>query len=191
MPNSGFWNDFISNGTATLLGAILGIPIALWISTFQSTIEQRARKTKILTLLEEEISENFALLKLWDQWPESFIVRSLNLLARIKVKHWNAFSDGGELQWIQNPDLLGQIADAYHNLIMLKELCDKLFLVLPMNAIEGSEGVISELKSLIESEIEKTISVSEGTMRAIDQAQQSLAKLNWYERIIYRGDKRN
>lgn len=181
-----FWNDFVSNGVSTLIGAIIGIPIALWLSTFQGAIEQRARKAKILILLEEELSANLELLQQWEHWPEDFMVRSLNLVAYIKVKHWDAFADGGELQWIQNPKLLSEIADAYHQLKMLEELCEKYYIVLPLEGMHASQGSIERIISLVETGVTKAIESVERAIMAIDRIETSLTELNWYERMIRR-----
>jgi len=34
----------------------------------------------------------------------------------IKIELWRAFSDGGEIQWIDDPDLLDALAAAYYHL---------------------------------------------------------------------------
>ncbi len=183
MSTSQFWNDFLSTGISTLLGAIIGIPVALWLSNFQTTIEQRSRKAKILTLLEEELLENIALLKTWEGWSGDRMERILNLLAFIKVKHWNAFSDGGELGWIQNPRLLGQIADAYNDLKMLRELCDKYFVLIPLDTFPESQGALEKISTLVERGIQNAIRDCEGTVNIINQTERSLSQLNWYERL--------
>ena len=130
MFNSAFWTDFIS----TLTGAIISTPVALWL-TSKILNEQRSRKPRNLTR-----PENIAPLQPGVDWPGDVIERNLNLLAYIKVKHWNAFSDGGELSWIQNPRLLGQIADAYNDLKMIQGLCDKYFVLIPLDAFPESKG---------------------------------------------------
>ena len=185
MFNLAFWNDFIS----TLTGAIIGIPIALWLSNFQQTMEQRARKSKILLLLEEELQENINLLKKWEEWPDDFMERSLNLLAHIKVKLWNAFSDGGELEWIQNPRLLGQIADAYNDLKMVKELCEKYIVLIPLKSFPESQGSLTKIRVLVNDGIKKTIRDCERTIKIINQSEKLLSDLNWYERLLRRGDQ--
>jgi hypothetical protein len=186
MFGSEFWSEFISNGAATLFGAIVGIPIALWLSRFQSSIEQRARKSKILTLLEEELLGNMDVLAEWKQNPKDHLVQSLNLWVSIKVKHWNAFSDGGELQWIQNPRLLSEIADAYNRLIVLKELCNQYFLLQPLGSGEQSRVAINAIIELMDRVVLAAIKDSQEAISAINRTEQSLSDLNWYERLTDR-----
>ena len=182
MFNSAFWNDFVS----TLTGAIIGIPVALWLANFQKNIEQRSRKSKILTLLEEELLENIAPLQPGVDWPGDVIERNLNLLAYIKVKHWNAFSDGGELSWIQNPRLLCQITGACNDLKMIQGLCDKYFVLIPLDAFPESKGSLEKINTLIEEGIKKGIHDSQVTVEVINQYERALSMLNWYERLTRR-----
>jgi hypothetical protein len=44
----GFWQAFVSNAAATLVDVAMGIPIALWISSYQEKTSEKKRKNKIL-----------------------------------------------------------------------------------------------------------------------------------------------
>jgi 16S rRNA C1402 N4-methylase RsmH len=40
---------------------------------------------------------------------------------------WKAYSDGGDLQWIKDIELLANIADSYYNIRAIMELSDKYY----------------------------------------------------------------
>ena len=62
-----FWQDFVSNALATFFGAIVGIPIAIWLSKHQEKIAEKERKRKILNLLRGELFENYTILSGWQK----------------------------------------------------------------------------------------------------------------------------
>lgn len=119
-----FWRNFLSNALATFVGVIIGIPIALWINRIQqkslhlietqkSIAESKSRKTKILQLLLGELNENLILL---NSINDDLNGRSDDYQFdnyKLKTELWGAFSDGGELQWIHDLDLLNALALAY------------------------------------------------------------------------------
>jgi hypothetical protein len=37
------------------------------------------------------------------------------MAAYLKDEMWRAFSDGGELSWLRNLDMLGSLSDSYFN----------------------------------------------------------------------------
>ena len=57
-----------------------------------------------------------------DLWNDSGIISS-NLWEEI----WQAFSDGGELKYIDDPRLLAELAHAYHIIRSVKNLADKIY----------------------------------------------------------------
>lgn len=110
-----FWQNFASNGLATLLGAIIGIPIALWISRYQEQKIERERKEKILILLLEELRFDYTILNDWKQNKNKDDFGEY-LCSQIRIESWKAFSDGGELEWIKDPALLNILAQSYYSL---------------------------------------------------------------------------
>jgi len=124
--DNSFWNNFLSNALATIVGVLIGIPIALWINRIQqkyadyaekqkSNIESSSRRRKILQLLRGELNENQILLNKTcdDIKNESFFTGFRFDSYRLRVELWSAFSDGGELEWIHDLDLLHSLALAY------------------------------------------------------------------------------
>jgi len=184
--NIDFWRDFVSNGFATLLGVIIGIPIALWLSNFQNYKEEKERKKKILSLLKEELLVNIGPLSRWKNSSENFMIESISLLVFIKIEHWAAFSDGGELQWIKDPNLLGNISEAYNYLRMMKDLCNKYFVILPLQKYDQSKESIKEVMFLIERGIEETMIEIQNAIGAISEAEKELSDENWFKRLLHK-----
>ena len=174
--NLDFWRDFVSNGGATLLGAVIGIPIALWLSNFQGKKEEKERKKKILQLLTQELLVNLGTVSGWKRRSDIFMIESLNLIVFIKLEHWDAFSDGGELQWIKDPVLLGTIAEAYNYLRMLKELCSKFFEMLSVQKFDQTGKVMPEIQHLVEKGISETMFEIQRALDAIEVADSKLFK---------------
>jgi len=121
-----FRADFLSNLAATVLGLVVGIPVALELSRRQQaaeeanaidkrTREEAGRKRKVLQLLRKELQENHRALQERVSQPSSVGTRVV-LLPALKNELWMAFSDGGELEWIQDPSLVDRIAEAYYGI---------------------------------------------------------------------------
>lgn len=147
----GFWQDFASNGLATLLGAIFGIPIALWLSRYQEYKIERERKEKILVILWEELRYNLFILKKWKEDKERGDVGEY-LCFQLRVESWNAFSDGGELEWIKDPILLNYLAQSYFSVRKTSFLSEKrLEGKLSPNSHTSSDFKLLIMQKLLES----------------------------------------
>ena len=120
-----FWQNFVSNALATIVGVIAGIPVALLINRRIKSKTEKQRKKKILTLLEEELSTNLEELNYW--WKvEGTIADATGILSVVlRDEIWRSFSDGGELRWIKDPELLSRVANAYQNVQIMRKMADK------------------------------------------------------------------
>ena len=135
--DSQFRDDFMSNWFATMIGVIVGIPIALELDRRQREAQERreqkarkqeelARKAKILELLKGELGYNREAL-LGRQVARGQETERVVLVDRLKDELWNAFSDGGELQWIRDLDLLDAVSTAYYHVRMTIYLEERYF----------------------------------------------------------------
>ena len=116
-----FWQQFVSNLLATFMGAALGIPIALYVNRLVEKESETERKRKILVLLRNELAENLTLIKNWIKSPD--LKETVAVIGYdIKTEVWAAFSDGGEIEWIKDPELLGILSNAFFSLKNLREL---------------------------------------------------------------------
>jgi hypothetical protein len=117
-----FWKNFLSNLLATFLGLIIGIPVALWINRFQQKatevsenkridLETSTRKEKILNLIKAELEFNEEIFSTRNN--DEIYISGLDTY-KFKLETWGSISDGGEIQWIQNLDLLNAVSLAYY-----------------------------------------------------------------------------
>jgi hypothetical protein len=119
-----FWQGFVGNLLATIIGVATGIPVAFWINRQVETGTEYEKKKKILELLSPEIENNRNIINAWQAQGESnWTLTTIGLKLRDEV--WNAFSDGGELAWIKDITLLANLADVYGKIKRIKYLSDK------------------------------------------------------------------
>lgn len=122
--NVGFWQGFLSELIATFIGAGIGVWGALWLSRYQEKQTEMERKVKILLLIRKELEHNKDTISNKASMLSVFM-DVLDLATLLKDESWTAFSEGGELEWIKDPDLLGIISEAYHAIKSLRYICDR------------------------------------------------------------------
>lgn len=61
--DTAFWQSFISDASATFLGVLLGVPVALWIERWRARQATTDRRLQILKLLRDTLVKNHALLQ--------------------------------------------------------------------------------------------------------------------------------
>ena len=120
-----FLDSTMGNWFATMLGLIAGIPIAFWINQKQTEFQEKERiesekqvsqerKHKILALLRNELDTNRQYLNILIEKQNE--QSKITMLAGMKNVLWRAFSDSGELHWIDDPTLIDGISTAYYNI---------------------------------------------------------------------------
>lgn len=113
-------DSFLGNWAATVIGVVVGIPIALELNRHEiaaearraaeaKLLEENQRRSKILGLLRAELVQDRDQLKSCQ--PAGAASKRTVLLPGLKDELWHAFSDGGELQWLQDPDLIDVLCD--------------------------------------------------------------------------------
>jgi hypothetical protein len=148
---SSFIPDFWANWLATFLGVGIGVPVVLWANRFQEQFTERERKQKILSSLYEEL--DYCKLEL-DRLIDEEVIKteSGTLSSVLRNEIWNAYSDGGELEWIRDVSLLAQIADSYYSIRAISNLADRYY-----DSVIYSEGEtprIHEVVNMLISAIE-------------------------------------
>ena len=137
LSDSAFIDSAMGNWFATMIGALIGILIALEINRLQQDIqekkeralreiEERERKAKVLGLIKKELDYNRTALSARQPNKEGETKRIV-LVNRLKDELWKAFSDGGELQWIKDVKLLDFISTAYYHVRTIIFLEEKYF----------------------------------------------------------------
>lgn len=168
-----FWGDFWPQLSATVIGLCLGIPITLF-ATFlgvglgipaglylEGRIEKRTgekRRAKILSAIRDELEINVGYLTSYKANLENIGRGGSYPVTTIRNETWITFREGGELEWINDPILLNQLASVYFLITVINHMTEKYYdKVLRFN-IEKTEGqlinLIDGIDDLLE-EIEK------------------------------------
>jgi len=165
--DSSFLQDFSSNGLSTMLGIVIGIPIALWLSGFQERRTEKERKTIILKSLREEINKNWINIKIWlDEKPFSDEIFNLSLNLRDEI--WRSFSNGSELKWIKDPRLLAELSDAYYIIRAIRESSEKYFQSTFHAGRSQGNIYCKQLELIIKGQLEEARKIISNTFSAID-----------------------
>jgi len=128
-----FFDTFLSNLLATIVGVGLGIPAALWINRQIESRTEKVRKEKILKVLLDELKENSVILETWKGKDHDFSKKPsvmegiLPLYVSLYTESWDAFSNGGELEWINDPVLLNILATSYNRVSAIRYIANKFF----------------------------------------------------------------
>jgi hypothetical protein len=124
LNDQAFLDSTMGNWFATMIGVVLGIPIALGLSRWQQRQQEqqertaRARetadhRTRVLHVIKNELQ--FNLERLATSRKGNGERKGKVTYARgLKTAMWQALSHGGELQWIGNPELLEACSLAYY-----------------------------------------------------------------------------
>ncbi len=137
LSDSTFRDSAMGNWFATMIGAIFAILIALEINKKQQETqernehaalekEERDHKAKILKLLKIELEYNHTSLINRQPKKKGETKRKV-FVNRLKDELWNSFSDGGELQWIKDLELLDFLSTAYYHIRTIIFLEEKYF----------------------------------------------------------------
>lgn len=171
----GFQEGAMGNLFATILGVVVGIPIALEISRRQQDAQQRAseverqeeamkRKRKVLTLLRSELEQNRGDIQAKRKPMESGGKREVHTNS-LRDEMWAAFSDGGELQHVNNPAVLAAISNAYYEIRTSIHL-ERSF----MNAVHFPGMRVAQEKYPQDHFLEYLTSTDPQVLTAIEQA---------------------
>ena len=131
LDEQAFWDAAIGNWLATMLGVIVGVPVALSIERWsasrrqkQLASESRRRSMNVLLLIKDELQHNLQALTNRKTVSSSFVTQ------RLKDDLWQALSDSGEIKWIDDPALLSGIATAYHFVAIVRDIEEKAYAAL-------------------------------------------------------------
>ena len=188
ITDSEFLDNSMGNWFATMTGVIVGIPIALWLSRRQQKEQEKkeqeaqereasARKARILALLKEELEYNRDQLLAGEVENDRAVLvdgERQVLVHGLKDELWNAFSDGGELQWIRDLQLIYAISSAYHHIRRATYL-EKIYL----DVLRGSVVKIPRMSS--DELMKGLIKIDSDTLKfiklALEEIEKSIAAL--------------
>jgi hypothetical protein len=82
-------------------------------------------------------------------------------------ENWRAFSDGGELQWINDVELLSRLAVAYHSIQMVKLSSSAVIRYRYVEKPRTGHVVTEHLESQLATDIQAAITNIQGVIRQI------------------------
>jgi hypothetical protein len=136
----GFWADFVSNLKATLIGAIIGIPLGLWASVLVQERAARSEARAILGHLEAELRLNYETAQeLARRAREERQDHPAAMVAFTELRDgfWRATRDAGKLALVTDDALVGALVEAYTSVAILTLLAHSLFQGSPLVALPG------------------------------------------------------
>lgn len=187
-----FWQSVVSNFCATIVGAFLGVFLALIFDKRREKSTEKKQKSKILKMLHDELVYNQKIIKVYNmkfEQADSVEIRNYTwtMDANLKVEAWQSFSDSGDLQWINDPDLLRKISDAYHFIGSVSTLSEKYFQLNLTQSIPDSEisgWTIRQMKVSLDEAIGLVDDIVQIALEQIDIA--SKQQKGWLARFLKR-----
>jgi hypothetical protein len=110
----------------------------------------------------------------WQRSEEPLLDKCTRLNVFTKSEYWKAFSDGGELEWIKDPVLLSEIAEAYNFIRMMLSLSDRYFQLLQLNQLEITNSAITNVTVLLIDGAGRAMREIENGIASIEKAEKAL-----------------
>jgi hypothetical protein len=171
-------HDYAAGVLPTLVGVIAGLPIALWLirvgesaSRESAAVAARNRRKLVLGVIDHELQEALDQLK-GDRArrPRALVIPFL------KTEAWRALADGGELKWIEDPELIDRFARAYHRIETTTMIEQAMYAYMnnPATpeaiALYGAGPRLQTLADTVAEQDEHTIAAIEHALAAIRDA---------------------
>ena len=112
------WQAFYPNFLSTMFGAMVGVPIAFWINRQVQASDEKLQRDKIIPKLREELFVNLGHLSSWQKSGMQKL-ETIYLGIFLEDSAWNAFSSSGQLSFIKDAKMLGDISHAYEGIRIL------------------------------------------------------------------------
>lgn len=175
--------DYLPAIIPTAVGVLAGVPFALWIvrlggelTAAQAIAEAAARRRTVLGVLTVELADNLEQLR-----GERSKRPRPDPVPLLRDETWRALADGGQLRWIEDPELIGRLARAYHR-IGTTTLLERQILELRSNPLwrTTSWGAIRELdpmpplQAMVEDQDRDTIAAIDHALVSIGESQEGV-----------------
>jgi len=164
---SDFVQDFEANWLATFLGLMVGIPLARWVGSYQERSTEKERKGKILLVLKDELNGNLVKLKEHQDSIDKKMNASI-LSGVLKDESWQAFSNGGELEWIKDPILISKLSDAYNVIRNIRLFSDRFFSITQFRTTGTQTMVENHIWKALEEATIYSFSIINESLQAIE-----------------------
>lgn len=180
--NLSFWQGFIGNLVATIIGIAVGIPVAFWINRQVEADSEKENKKRILKNLGTELYIIHRTIK--DHGWIGSDIRAMALFGlSLNDEGWRAFSNGGELQWIKDPNLLYTLSGAYGNVVYVKALSDK-YLNMENFREDDRELLTSSISINLQVAMAAVMISAEKAVHEIDEHQSILLRWTWFDSLV-------
>jgi hypothetical protein len=178
---------FMSSLAATVIGLAAGIPVGLEINRRQAAVEElrsavqreseaREHRDRILSLIGKELGYNELIITGGTEENAGAKKRSVSL-PMLKQDVWEAFSDGGELRWVSDPNLLDEIANAYYHIRGIAFLEEKFFEAAHFPGLRTS-NIASVILGYLEKTDQPALYAIRAARSAIEQARATSQSFN-------------
>lgn len=160
----------MSGWLATMMGVVVGLPVAIWLADRGAAFERRERgeeqkrvagemRDRILHTVKRELSSSMTDL---EEMANGLLTRF-----HFNVGHWNALTSSGDLKWIGNLNVLDQLAEAYESLEVVNILADSW-----LRSLEAVESPLSSVGPRKSSEVVQRLAADAASdaMRSVAEA---------------------
>ena len=151
--NINFWQGFVGNLFATLIGVVVGIPVAFWINRRVEYITERDKRQQIKSTLTNELTLTDNRISLWVKDGKKGGNAVIILVQSIDDQLWNSLLAGGELQWIKDTKLLVVLSNTYTSIKNVRYVANKYHDALIHEGSITSKGVVSVLEKHLQSSL--------------------------------------
>jgi len=153
----------------------------LWLNDHQEGRIEREKKRKILNLIMSELTPNVQFLETW-QADRATEMDVGTLCLKIHDEVWQAFSDGGELEWIKDPYLVHGMAEAYARIRSVKLLSEKALDIVTYrksSTAQAYQAITRQLAMYVDLAKEGIIVATQLIVRALAEE-----TLPWWRRLM-------
>ena len=160
------WQAFFPNFLSTMLGAIIGIPIAFWINRQVQSSEEHIQRNRIIPALREELFVNFGHLSSWQKSGMQKL-ETVYLGVFLEDSAWKAFSNSGQLSFIKDAEMLEKISHAYEGIRILRELSERYIDLVQLPDQKERDFLQAPVAILISKGIDDALDYLETAIKAI------------------------
>jgi len=125
---------------ATVMGVVIGLPVAAWLADRASAAERRKQaeredhkaaemRIRILTIVRRELASSLPGL---EEMADGTLTRF-----HYNVGRWNALTSSGDLKWIRTVSIIDDLAEAYEALEVVNILASDWLRTLDERAVPG------------------------------------------------------
>lgn len=169
LQEPGFWPQL----SATLIGALFGIPAGLWANRLVARRTDEKEADRIVSWLKTELEENLrAVAVMTADFRRRDYPAVMGAVTKLRDSLWRSVSNTGKVGTIRSADLVQRLADAYESVSLLRLLADLFFRGDEFVRIPGKPGFEAPFDNLwwrgveeAEKRLRNVLAVIEGGTR--------------------------